>query len=269
MARMGLPMAAWFRMMGTMAYVRKHDRNRPRSWWSLFIRLGGWGSLILGVFLVIFTLLSWGQLVIADRLDADGRHTLAAVIDKRMVEVTDSDGDTDRSYYVTFRFKTALGGRDVERDADSSYFNEVTVGDKVPVRYLLDDPDVVEYDVGQYRRGGVFVRWLGLFIGLGGLYTLWRFGSQTNAAILARRDGEKRFADVIGITELNVEINGRRQGRLMWREPDGQTGESLMHSVTKLSNLYKSGDKIVVFRLGDDAFWEGDVGPPKREVDGI
>ena len=38
-------------------------------------------------------------------------------------------------------------------------------------------------------------------------------------------------------------------------------GESLMRSLQELSGLYKAGDPIVVFRLGDDAV---SLAPPRR-----
>ena len=34
---------------GAMEYRRKHDRHEPRPWFNLFIRLGGWASLLFGV----------------------------------------------------------------------------------------------------------------------------------------------------------------------------------------------------------------------------
>ena len=249
-----------------MSYVRKHDRTRPRSWFSLFIRMGGWSCFIFGLFLFIFSMISAGQLMIADQLDREGRFTTAVVMDKLISVTTDSDGDEETEYLVTFRYKAQGGGREIQRDTDSDFFHQVSLDDEVPVRYLDDDPTVIEYNIGEYRRGGVAVRWISLIIGIAGLYALWRFGSEANAMILARRDGEKRLAQVTGILETGVEVNDRHQARLTWRESDGRTGKSLMHDRAKLSRLYHAGDEVVVFRLGDQAFWEGDVGPPKREM---
>ena len=110
------------------------------------------------------------------------------------------------------------------------------------------------------------LRWVGLLFGIGGLITLWLFGKKANRAVLARRDGEKRFAEVVGIEDTNVKVNDNRQARLLWREEDGQEGKSFMRNRSELSRLYAAGDEIVVFRLGEDAFWEGDVGPPAREI---
>ena len=70
-----------------------------------------------------------------------------------------------------------------------------------------------------------------------------------------------------GVRETRLKINGRRQARLEWREDDGQIGRSLMRDATELRR-YQTGDPVVVFRLGRHCYWEGDVGPPRREVEG-
>ncbi len=250
-----------------MEYHRKHDRHAPRPWFNLFLRMGGWASLIFGVVLVVVTLIATTQLFVADRLDRDGRFTQAVVMDKRFSVSVDSDGDESITYYATFRFKTSeAGGQEHERSVGGGFYYENEIGDDVTVRYVRGDPDTFEHEIGQYRRAGNVLRWVGLLFGIAGLYTLWRFGNQTNDAIRARRFGEKRMAEVTGIVDTNVKVNDHRQARLTWREEDGQVGQSLMRDRGELSNLYRAGDKVVVFRLDEKAFWEGDVGPPAREM---
>jgi hypothetical protein len=249
-------------------HTRRHDRDRPRSWLSLFIRLGGWAAIVLGCVLVLLTLISATQLMIADRLDREGTFAQAVILSSRVEVTTDSDGDQSRSYYATFRFKDArLGGQALERSVSQSFYHRAAEGDELTIRYLRSDPSTFEYEIGQYRQQGNVLRWVGLGIGLAGLFVLWRVGRQANAALIARKRGEKRFARVVGITETSFSVNNRRQARLSWREEDGQEGESLMHDLAKLSEMYRAGDPIVVFRLGDRAYWEGDVGPPWREVE--
>ncbi|MDJ0826448.1 MAG: hypothetical protein QNJ16_13170 [Rhodobacter sp.] len=252
-----------------MAYRRKHDRHWPRGWFSLFLRLGGWASLALGVGLLVVTAFSAGTLYLADRFDREGRLAYAVVADMRVVETVDDDGDVARDHFVTFTYKTrGGGGRTQEVEVSAAYFGGVAEGDERAIRYLASDPGRVEVDIGRYRRTGVVLRWIGLGLGVLGLAALWLFGAQANRAVKVRRDGEKRFAEVSGITETNVRVNGRRQGRLTWREADGRVGRSLMRDAGELRGLYRPGDRIVVFRLGRHAFWEGDVGPPRREVEG-
>lgn len=251
-----------------MEYRRRHDRHSPRGWFSLFLRLGGWVSLIFGVVLVVLTLFSASALYLADRMDRDGRFARAAVVDKRVVIGVDSDGDETRSYFVTFAYKTSDGGRTAEANVKRAFYDAAAPGDEQLIRYLRDDPGRIEHEIGQYRASGNVLRNIGLLMGVIGLAALWVFGQRANRAVKVRRDGEKRMAAVTGIRETNVKVNSRRQGRLMWREEDGRTGESLMHDIGELSRLYKGGDRIVVFRLGRHAYWEGDVGPPQREVEG-
>lgn len=251
-----------------MAVIRKHDRAYPRGWLSLFLRLGGWSALVFGAVLLVLTFISAVNLAIADRMDTEGRFASAGVVAKRITQSTDSDGDTTYSYYVTFRFKTPEGGHEVERNVGRAYYYDAEIGDERIIRYLQSEPDRIEHDIGAYRRGGVILRWVALFFGLAGLFMLWRYGSEANRAILARRDGEKRVAVITAIRNTNFKVNNRRQGRLEWREEDGRTGRSLMRNAEELHRLYDAGDKITVFRRGRHAVWEGDVGPPRREVEG-
>lgn len=250
-----------------MEYRRRHDRHHPRGWFSLFVRLGGWVALALGVGLFAMTLFSASFLYLADRMDGDGKFTRAVVTDKRLVVSVDSDGDEARDYIVTFTYKSSEGGQTAVAEVGVAYFGDVEIGDERVIRYLRSDPGRIEYDIGAYRRSGVLLRWVAFGIGLAGLATLWLFGQRANRAVRARRDGEKRMAEVTGIRRLSVEVNNRRQARLQWREPDGQEGESLMRDMAELSRMYGAGDPVVVFRLGKHAYWEGDVGPPRREVE--
>lgn len=251
-----------------MRYRRKHDRHEPRGWFSLFLRFGGWACLVAGVVLLTLTGISASRLYMADRLDTNGGYSAAVITDKRSEQSTDSDGDTSTTYYVTFTYKGgAAGGQTVETTVSSGFYDDVSPEDRRVIRYLRDDPTVIEYEPGRYRRIGNILRYIGLAVGALGLLALWLLGQQTNRAIKARRDGEKRIAAVMDIRHVNVEINGRPQARLVWREDDSKTGESLMRDESELRSLYESGDKIVVFRLGRHAFWEGDVGPPRREVE--
>lgn len=247
-------------------YRRKHSRHRPRGWFSLFLRLGGWVCLILGAGLVAMTFFSASALYLADRLDRDGAIAWAVVEDKRVEIGTDSDGDEVRDHYVTFAFKTAGGGRRIETGVTAGYYDSVQRDDEVRIRYLIEDPSTIEYELGSYRSKGIGFRYAGLVLGLAGLAALWMFGKQANRAIRVRRDGQKRMAVVTALRDSSVQVNHRPQGRLVWREEDGQTGQSLLRDLDELQRLYDVGDPVVVFRLGRHAYWEGDVGPPAREV---
>jgi hypothetical protein len=238
-------------------YVRRHPRHRPRGWWSLFLRFGGWTALVCGALLLVTTLFSAGALYLADRLDRSGALANAVVTGKR------TEGETR---LVTFTFKARGGpGRTVETEVSRAYYNAVREGAERKIRYLVEDPDWIEEDLSRYRRTGVLLRWTGLVLGLTGLAMLWLFGKAANRAVRVRRDGERRLAEVTGLAAAGSRF-GPAQGRLEWREPDGSTGASLPRDMDWLRARYAPGDTIAVFRLGRHAFWEGDVGPPHREA---
>ncbi len=238
-------------------YVRRHPRHLPRSWWSLFLRFGGWTALVCGALLVVTTLFSAGALHLADRLDRAGALANAVVTGKRTA------GET---HLVTFTFKASGGpGRTVETEVSRAYYNGVREGAERPVRYLVEDPDWIEEDLSRHRRIGVLLRWSGLVLGLTGLAMLWRFGQAANLAVRVRRDGERHLAKVTALRPAGSRV-GPPQGLLEWREPGGQTGASLPRDMDWLRARYAPGDTIAVFRLGRHAFWEGDVGPPRREA---
>jgi len=251
--------------MRAMSYRRKHDRTHPRGWFSLFLRLGGWVCLVAAAGLLLLTLFSEISLRLADRLDAEAGYAWATITGKTAL----GDADDPDSYLVSFTYKRrGQGGLTAQAEVSEAFFSGARVGDERAIRYVLDDPGQIELEPGQHRRAGRILRYAALGLGLIGLIALWRLGQQTNRAILARRQGDKRLAKVTAIRDAGVEVNDAPMGRLVWLEPDGMTGESLMRGLDELRGTYRIGDEIVVFRRGRDAVWEGDVGPPWREVGG-
>lgn len=251
-------------MPGAKGYRRKHDRHLPRGWFSLFLRLGGWSALLAAALLLLATLFSALSLRVADRLDAAAGYATATVTSKGARR----EAGSSETWRVGFTYKTEAGGRSTEVAVPREFFDSVRIGSEVPVRYLRADPGRIEMEPPLERTAGYVLMAAALAIGLAGLWALWRFGNEANAAILARRDGERRMARVTGIADANVVVNNRMQARLEWRENDGRTGRSLMRDRDELERLYKPGDPIVVYRRDTDAFWEGDVGPPVRASKG-
>lgn len=202
----------------------------------------------------------------AARFEADGRVAQADVTDKRIDISYDSDGDETRTYFVTFQFQTRSGESvRVERSVGKRFYNGTAPGDLKEIRYLPDAPRRIEYYVGEKAHRTRIGLWIGGIVGAVGLGGLWLAGNRTNRAILARRDGIKQVAEVLAVRTLSVEVNDVRQARLVWRGPDGLEGQSLMRDAPDLS-VYKPGDKITVFRRGDDVWWEGDVGPRRADM---
>lgn len=249
-----------------MTVVRKHHRDTPRGWFSLFIRLGGWVSLIAALAMLVVGGLMLGYARSAMLFDRDGVITQAEILHKRIDYTYDDDGEKQRIYYLRFFFDTpTMQTVNRERRVPWSVYGAVTVGEPRDIRYLPYEPERFEHTVGANAANGRIARLIGWAVGAFGLGTLWYFGSQTNRAILARRDGEELVAEVIKVRRLQVEVNDRAQGRLQWRLPDGAEGQSLMRDYEALT-VYRVGDKITVFRQGAEMWWDGDVGPRSEDA---
>ncbi|MEM9474809.1 MAG: DUF3592 domain-containing protein [Pseudomonadota bacterium] len=249
-----------------MKVVRKHDRETPRSWFSLFIRLGGWVSLIAAAVMILVGGLALGYARSAMLFDRDGVVTQAEILHRRVEVSRDSDGDEQRSYYVRFLFDTPTG-QTVNRDRSvpRGVYDETIVGEPRDIRYLPYAPERFEHTIGANAANGRTARLIGWIVGAVGLGTLWYVGMKTNRAILARRDGEAVVAEITQMQRLKIEVNDRPQARLHWRLPDGAEGKSLMRDASKLT-AYSPGDTITVFRRGHEMWWEGDVGPRAEDA---
>ncbi|MEM6634348.1 MAG: DUF3592 domain-containing protein [Pseudomonadota bacterium] len=246
-----------------MQVQRKHERDRPRGWFSLYVRLGGWASLAAAGVLVLVSGISLGLERRAHQYETQG--VLAdAEITRLWVEVdVDSDGDRTTTHYAAFRY--SAGQRTIERDrsVSRSYFFRASEGDWVPIRYLADRPDRFEYRVGQTAENASWALWVGWITGGLGLGVLALIGAQTNRAYLARERGEMLTAEVTGVLETGVSVNNEKRVRLHWRAPDGAVGQSLMTKAFRLA-AYRPGDQITVFRGAKRMWWEGDVGARRR-----
>ncbi|MEO0692923.1 MAG: hypothetical protein AAFY90_08635 [Pseudomonadota bacterium] len=243
-----------------MKVVRKHDRDRPRGWFGLFFRLGGWVSLIAALVMMVMAGLMLGYSRSAMLFDRDGITAQADVLHKQLKISYDSDGDEQRTYLVRFFFDTAtMETVDVQRSVSRRVYDAVHVGQPRDIRYLPYDPQRFEHTVGSNAANGRIARVVGWVVGALGLGTLWYFGMQTNRAVLTRREGEVVVGEVVEVRRLKVQVNHRQQARLHWRLPDGAEGRSLMRDANGLV-MYAPGDRITVFRRGRDMWWEGDVG---------
>ncbi|MEL6645828.1 MAG: DUF3592 domain-containing protein [Pseudomonadota bacterium] len=248
-----------------MKVVRKHDRDKPRGWFSLFFRLGGWVSLIIALVMMVVAGLMVGYARSAMLFERDGVTTQARILERRR-EVEWNDGEATRTYFVRFFFDTpTMHTVNVERAVPMHVYDETVVGEPRDIRYLPYEPERFEHTVGLNATNGRIARMVGWAVGAIGLGTLWFFGMKTNRAILARRYGEELVAEVTEMRRLKIEVNGRQQARLHWRLPDGTDGRSLMRDASQLV-VYNPGDLITVFRRGRDMWWDGDVGPRAEET---
>jgi hypothetical protein len=142
----------------------------------------------------------------------------------------------------------------------SDVYRDLSVGEVITLRYLDQDPIRVEYPIGENQSSGEVLfgaNWVLLFI-LAGCF--WWVGQKTNHAIKARRQGQAEWVEVTGTHRSKTGVNKRYRYRLTWRAGDGSTGESMM-AAPEVFSAYKAGDQTLVYRRGNGAWWQGDVGP--------
>jgi hypothetical protein len=105
-------------------------------------------NIILGAALVIIGLMVFVMGVYAGIEDTQvkkhGEQTPAAVVDKGMVEETDSDGDRSERYWVALKFfDLKQAEHNAKRSVEKDEYNRTKVGDLVEVKYLPEKPEVV------------------------------------------------------------------------------------------------------------------------------
>ncbi|MEO0677792.1 MAG: DUF3592 domain-containing protein [Pseudomonadota bacterium] len=247
-----------------MPLNRSHGRDAPRSWLSLFWRLGGWIALLAGFLLLVLTFVSSASHREAAEFEALGEITAAEILNKREEVTRDSDGDRVVTYFVTYRFQAPGEQVIAETRVGRGLYRRSEPANRQELRYLPDSPRTFEVPPGSTRRGAWQAQLLALALGLGALAGLWFPGRRAVRAVKTRRSGSEIHATVTEVVRTNVKVNKRQQGYLAWEEPGGATGRSLYRGLEWLNDAYSPGDEIVVYRRGDDSWWEGDVGPAAR-----
>ncbi|MDJ0822090.1 MAG: DUF3592 domain-containing protein [Paracoccaceae bacterium] len=241
--------------------MAKQIAQSPVPLWRLFLRMGGWISLIFLAPLLVLTFISAETLSIANRFDTEGRETTALLADKYYRESRDSDGDVTITYYLVLDFETRRGETmEVHRTVGKSDYNRLVQGDSMPIWYLESEPDRTEITRGQYRSGSAIAQYFALGIGLIFLTAFWYTGRNAVAAVRARRYGARESATVTGIKPTSITVGNERLYRLHWREASGRVGQSMVFRPSVLAG-FASGDTITVYQGIKRAWWEGDVGP--------
>lgn len=241
-----------------MAHVAQ---DHPVSFLRLFWRMGGWVTLICGVILLVFTLISHATLGLAERFDAEGLKATATVLDRTYTESVDSDGDKTTTYYLSIVFETDVG-REVrlKPSVGSSLYDRTRIGDEIPVWYLQSDPSQIETRRGQNRSAATVTQVIGAVFGVVMLVALWVPGGRAVSALRARRYGRRDMAEVTGLKKTGWTVNKEHRYRLQWRDSAGRAGESLAYKQDRLTP-YRVGSKVPVYQGLKRTWWEGDVGP--------
>lgn len=211
---------------------------------------------------LVFTLLmgwAWGDTgYLADRLRTDGVDTTAEVMALRVNERRDSDGDLIRTFVAVIAFDDGTRfSRDEPVEVSRGFYETLSVGQMVPVRYVPDEPRALEVEPGKNNRNSWLfgiAALLFLMPTIGAFYVVWgNLPSMWRAA----RSGITRQARVTGITETGWKVNQHHLYRVEWRDQTGLTGQSRRR---RHGALPKVGETITVHLdpRADRTWWQGD-----------
>lgn len=229
--------------------------QRQKSFTRHFFGLWGWLALGAVGVTAVFLALAWFGARTADRLASEGAETSATVTDKR--RTSDGDGGTD----YTIRYQFTVGEETVEDRQDVSFlfYQGLSEGDHIPVRYWTGDPSVSEIEAGEAATTGLIGK---IGAAVSGLFVLifgriaWKRAS--DATFLARH-GFRRQVTVAEHQETNVTVNDTRQWKATWREADGREGATRMARREKLPEV---GSQITILIDPENrraSMWEGDL----------
>ncbi|SEO70723.1 Protein of unknown function [Salinihabitans flavidus] len=235
-------------------------RTEPVPIWRLFLRMGGWFTLIFAAVAVILTLIGSRESTLAKRFETEGRTATATVMERSTTTSRDSDGNRSTTYYLSLRFETRENRvMNVRRSVKRGIYSSVAEGDTLPVWYLPSDPDTVAMSENEKQASANLLQMLSLGFGALTLGMLWYSGHGAVAAVRARRFGRRETATVTGLKRTNTQVNKKYRYRLTWRERNGRVGESLMYPREALEDI-PEGSEIAVYQGLKRAWWTGDVG---------
>lgn len=239
--------------------MRDYSNGPAPSYWQLFWKHGGVLPIILAVMTVIFTAISQSGLQTAARMEAEGEETLGRVTG-REIEVTRRDGSTERKYYVSMAYVVDGEAFTARKKVSNRIYQARPEGSEHKVRYLRSAPKVVEFDIGSYAKQGSVLKWVSLALGLGTLAAGWFMGRSAVAMVRARRFGPEDRAKVVEVRKKKTKNS--RGYVLIWRDSQGQEGQSLKSGSEARYSDYPPGTEITLFRdARGRGWWIGDVGP--------
>lgn len=110
-----------------------------------------------------------------------GEKTIAAVVDKRIEETKEDDGDKSERYLLGLKFfDLKQGEHNAVRSTEKDAYDKTNIGDTVPVKYLPEKPEIVRLESETDGDPMVLTYALGIMggvIGLLGVYIMW-FGAK-------------------------------------------------------------------------------------------
>lgn len=232
----------------------------PVSLFRLFSRMGGWIVIILGVFLLFFTIISQLSLQEAKRFETEGLEAQATVLEKYTTTSRDSDGDERISYWLRFSFVTQVKEEIEQRETvNTALHRSVEVGDTFDLLYLRSDPERVETSPGSNRTMSRFTQGAALVFGVVWLIGIWIVARWAVAGTRARKYGQRHTVKVASVDRTGVRINNRPRYRVAWIGPEGTRGRSLLQRSSAVAGM-KAGDEIDIYQGIKTGWWVQDVG---------
>lgn len=233
----------------------------PRMIW----RMGGLWVLFPLVFAVTFGGIGIHALHEARLVDRYGVEGFAVITDRETRTRRDSEGRTQTSYHLSYRFE--MEGRasgDIWQEGSQSvsqrFYNRHRVGDRVPVVYVPHDPRRSQVEPGRDLIlgavfGGVGAMSLLLTLGLG-----WWMWQRKLSAIRALQHGEMRQARVTGHSMTSLRVNDQPRYAVDWIDATGARGRTGPLSPKRLA-LAPIGSTIVIYvdPETDRGWWEEEV----------
>ena len=232
----------------------------PVSMWRLFLKMGGWFVVGLGVPLLVMALIGQMMFVTAKRFEAEGRHTLALVTEKYITESTDSDGDKTITRWLDLEFTTQAGERiAMSKSVDKAEYHRAIEGEEIDLWYLESAPQKVEITRGSNARGARILQIVMMVLGAIWLGLFWVVGRWVVEAVRARRYGTFETAEVTEVFRTSVRVNNRPRYRLTWRDGQGREGKSLLHKAEELEG-FGPGTPVRIYQGLKRSWWAGDIG---------
>lgn len=235
----------------------------PVSVISILMRKGAW-MVPLGLFFAaLLGLVASMQQREARALDERGIETTAIITSTERRVRRDSDGGRSVSYYARFRFDLPGGETHSQRSIISrGYYNAVSRGDEVWLRYLPDDPDTAEIERGRAREGARLFWLIALGLAGGSAWMGWRSWQRSQPLIRAGRHGERRGARVLG--HFKTLSGNKKEGLrylLRWVDSAGEEGISDVKRRAEDLQAWPKDSEITVLVDPEtgQTFWEVDL----------
>lgn len=233
---------------------------------GILMRKGAWMVPLGLVFAALAGLAAMMEQRDARALDARGVETTAIVTSTERRVRRDSDGGRRVTHYARYRFDLPDGQTNHNRTiVTRRYYNAVSQGDEVWVRYLPDEPDIAEIERGRAREGAIVFALAALFLGGGSVWLGWRSWQRSIPMIRAGRHGERLSARVLGhFKTLSGSDKNKKETllfKLRWVDSQGKEGISDVKRRAEELQAWPKGSEITVYADPESGqtFWEQDL----------